>query len=68
MLKTGVGAQAAGYVQRFGHLVGGPVWTSAMNTAFSDALTTIAKNGGDPSGPLDTAVAAVRTQLKQIFG
>jgi ABC-type spermidine/putrescine transport system permease subunit II len=34
-------------VQEFGHLVGGPVWTSAMNTAFSDALTTIAKNGGD---------------------
>lgn len=68
VLRSGVGAQAARYVQQFGHLVGGPVWTSAMNTAFSDALTTVAKNGGDPSGPLKSAVSAVRTQLRQIFG
>jgi multiple sugar transport system substrate-binding protein len=67
-LKSGVGAQAARYVQDFGHLVGGPVWTAAMNTAFSDALTTVAKNGGDPSGPLRSAVGTVRTQLKQLFG
>jgi multiple sugar transport system substrate-binding protein len=56
------------FVQESGHLVGGPVWTDAMNTALSDALTDVAKNGGDPSGPMRTAVAGVNKQLQQVFG
>jgi multiple sugar transport system substrate-binding protein len=67
-LATGPAADAVGYVQRSGHLVGGPVWTDAMNTVLSDALTNIAKNGGDPSGPMRTAVSGVQAQLKQLFG
>ncbi|HJP79921.1 MAG TPA: extracellular solute-binding protein [Pseudonocardiaceae bacterium] len=67
-LKTGPAADAVRYVQESGHLVGGPVWTDAMNTALSDALSTVAKNGGDPSGPLRAAVGSVNTQLKQLFG
>lgn len=67
-LKTGPAADAVRYVQESGHLVGGPVWTDAMNTALSDALSTVAKNGGDPSGPLRGAVGSVNTQLKQLFG
>jgi len=39
-----------------------------MNTVLSDALTNIAKNGGDPSGPMRTAVSGVQAQLKQLFG
>ncbi len=67
-LRSGPAADAARYVQESSHLVGGPVWTDAMNTALSDALTTIAKNGGDPTGPLQTAVGTVKAQLKQLFG
>jgi multiple sugar transport system substrate-binding protein len=67
-LRTGPAADAVRYVQESGHLVGGPVWTDAMNTGLSDALSTVAKNGGDPSGPLRTAVGTVNTQLKQLFG
>ncbi|HEV3358288.1 MAG TPA: extracellular solute-binding protein [Pseudonocardiaceae bacterium] len=67
-LQSGPAADAARYVQESSHLVGGPVWTDAMNTALSDALTTIAKNGGDPTSPLQTAVGTVKTQLKQLFG
>ncbi|HEY4023002.1 MAG TPA: extracellular solute-binding protein [Pseudonocardiaceae bacterium] len=67
-LKTGPAADAVSYVQQSGHLVGGPVWTAAMNTALSDALSTVAKNGGDPSGPLRAAVGTVNGQLKQLFG
>ena len=67
-LNSGPAADAVKYVQESSHLVGGPVWTNAMNTALSDALTTVAKNGGDPTGPLQTAVGTVKTQLKQLFG
>jgi multiple sugar transport system substrate-binding protein len=67
-LSSGPAADAVKYVQESSHLVGGPVWTDAMNTALSDALTTAAKNGGDPSGPLRTAVGTVNSQLKQLFG
>jgi multiple sugar transport system substrate-binding protein len=67
-LSSGPAADAVKYVQESSHLVGGPVWTDAMNTALSDALTTVAKNGGDPSGPLQTAVGTVNSQLKQLFG
>jgi multiple sugar transport system substrate-binding protein len=67
-LRTGPAADAVGFVQNHGHLVGGPVWTDAMNTTLSDALTTVAKNGGDASGPLRGAVSGVRAQLKQLFG
>ncbi|HEX3778052.1 MAG TPA: extracellular solute-binding protein [Pseudonocardiaceae bacterium] len=67
-LTTGPAADAVRYVQQSGHLVGGPVWTDAMNTALSDSLTDIAKNGGDPSGPMHTAVSGVQAQLKQLFG
>lgn len=67
-LSSGPAADAVKYVQESSHLVGGPVWTNAMNTALSDALTTVAKNGGDPSGPLQTAVGTVKSQLKQLFG
>jgi multiple sugar transport system substrate-binding protein len=67
-LASGPAADAVKYVQESSHLVGGPVWTNAMNTALSDALTNVAKNGGDPSGPLQTAVGTVKTQLKTLFG
>jgi multiple sugar transport system substrate-binding protein len=67
-LRSGPAADAVRFVQDHGHLVGGPVWTDAMNTALSDALTTIAKNGGDASGPLRTAVSKVTAQLDQLFG
>lgn len=67
-LQTGPAADAVRYVQDSGRLVGGPVWTAAMNTALSDAFTTVAKNGGDPSGPLRDAVTKVRARLTQIFG
>lgn len=67
-LNSGPAADAVKFVQESSHLVGGPVWTNAMNTALSDALSTVAKNGGDPTGPLRTAVGTVNSQLKQLFG
>ena len=67
-LSSGPAADAVKYVQESSHLVGGPVWTNAMNTGLSDALTMVAKNGGDPTGPLQTAVGTVKSQLKQLFG
>ena len=40
-----------------------PLWTSAMATAYSDAVTNILANGADPKTELDAAQAKVEAEL-----
>jgi multiple sugar transport system substrate-binding protein len=67
-LKTGPAADAARFVKESSHLVGGPVWTSQANTALSDAVAKIAKEGADPVATTQTAVTAAKAELKRLFG
>jgi multiple sugar transport system substrate-binding protein len=67
-LKSGPAADAARFVQENGHLVGGPVWTQQSNTALSDAVAKIAKEGADPVAQTKAAVEVARAELKRLFG
>ncbi|SEP28750.1 ABC transporter substrate-binding protein [Amycolatopsis saalfeldensis] len=67
-LSSGVGADVAKFVQENSHLVGGPVWTQASNTALSDAVAKIAKEGADPVATTKTAVGVAQAELKRLFG
>jgi multiple sugar transport system substrate-binding protein len=67
-LKSGPAADAAKFVKESSHLVGGPVWTAQANTALSDAVAKIAKEGADPTATTQTAVAAAKAELARLFG
>ncbi|WP_020670066.1 ABC transporter substrate-binding protein [Amycolatopsis nigrescens] len=67
-LKTGPAAEAAGFVEKHSHLVGGPVWTAPCNTALSDALARIAKEGADPAVETRKALETTKAELKRLFG
>ena len=67
-LKTGPAADAARFVKENSHLVGGPVWTQQANTALSDAVAKIAKEGADPVAQTKTAVEVAKSELKRLFG
>jgi multiple sugar transport system substrate-binding protein len=67
-LRTGPAADAVRYVQQNSHLVGGPVWTAQANTALSDAVAKIAKEGADPVAQTKSAVDAAKAELKRLFG
>jgi multiple sugar transport system substrate-binding protein len=44
------------------------VWTQQANTALSDAVAKIAKEGADPVAQTKTAVEVARSELKRLFG
>ncbi|MDT8911217.1 sugar ABC transporter substrate-binding protein [Amycolatopsis sp. PS_44_ISF1] len=67
-LRSGVGADVARFVQQNSHLIGGPVWTQQANTALSDAVAKIAKEGADPAAQTKTAVGVAQAELKRLFG
>ncbi|MFD8492401.1 ABC transporter substrate-binding protein [Amycolatopsis sp. NPDC059657] len=67
-LKLGPAADAARYVKENSHLVGGPVWTAQSNTALSDAVAKIAKEGADPATETRKAVDVAKAELKRLFG
>ena len=67
-LTVGPAADAVGYVQQHSHLVGGPVWTNTMNTAYTDGLTRIARDGADLVGQIDRILDTVNDELKRLFG
>ena len=67
--RSGPAADAARFVKENSHLVGGPVWTQQANTALSDAVAKIAKEGADPVAQVKTAVdASPQAELKRLFG
>ena len=67
-LKSGPAADVARFVKESSHLVGGPVWTAQSNTALSDAVAKIAKEGADPADETRKAVEAAKAELKRLFG
>jgi multiple sugar transport system substrate-binding protein len=67
-LKAGPAADVARFVKESSHLVGGPVWTAQSNTALSDAVAKIAKEGADPADETRKAVETAKAELKRLFG
>ncbi|WP_326566483.1 extracellular solute-binding protein [Amycolatopsis rhabdoformis] len=67
-LRSGPAADVARFVKENSHLVGGPVWTQQANTALSDAVAKIAKEGADPVAQTKAAVTVAQAELKRLFG
>lgn len=61
-LKTGPAKEAVDFITKFG-VPGDPGWTTAMGTAYSDAVTNILKNGADVKSELTAAGAKVQAEL-----
>ncbi|MEU6128067.1 extracellular solute-binding protein [Saccharopolyspora sp. NPDC047091] len=67
-LRTGPAADAVRYTREHAHLVGGPMWTSAANSAMSDALFRIARQGADPVAETRKIVSTSDAELKRLHG
>lgn len=67
-LRTGPAADAVRYTREHAHLVGGPMWTSAANSALSDALFRIARQGADPVAETRQVVSTSDAELKRLHG
>jgi multiple sugar transport system substrate-binding protein len=44
-----------------------PLWTGAMGTALTDALTNVVRNGADPASELATAEKTVQAELDRLL-
>jgi multiple sugar transport system substrate-binding protein len=66
-LQSGPAAQAVTMAGRYG--VGdNPAWTLKMNTALTDALNAIVRQGKPAASELATAQTTVNSELKRLFG
>lgn len=66
-LQSGPAADAVKIANNYG--VGdNPVWTTKMNTALTDALTAIVRQGKPAAAELATAQTTVNSELKRLFG
>jgi multiple sugar transport system substrate-binding protein len=65
-LKSGVAADAVKLSTENGRAQTPLLWTPACNTAYTDALSNIIKNGDDPAGQLKNVIAKVNSELKRV--
>ena len=64
-LKSGVAAQAAGFVNSYGHAQTPLLWTPTSSAAFSDAVDKIIRSGANPASTLAAVESTVSTELKR---
>lgn len=66
-LQTGAAADIVTNLYEFG-VAGNPLWTPAMGTAFTEAVTNVVRNGADPAAELTTAEETVQAELDRLLG
>ena len=66
-LKTGEAADAVSILQQYGHAQTPLLWSPAMGTALSDAVTNIIKSGANPTTELAKVKTTVDAELKRIL-
>jgi multiple sugar transport system substrate-binding protein len=66
-LKTGLPAEAVQILQKYGQ-ANTPYWDSAMDTALTDAVSSILKHGANPMSALNTAADKSNTELQKLLG
>lgn len=64
-LKSGTAAQGVDILSKYGHAIS-PYWDSTMNTAYTDAVSTIVKNGGNALSILNTAAEKCQAELDKL--
>lgn len=66
-LKEGNAAEVVSFLNDYGH-PGRPLWTGAMGTAYTDALTRILRDGEDAASELAAAEQTVQEELDRLLG
>jgi len=65
-LQSGSAAQAVDLINKYGHALP-PLWDAAMDTALTDALSNILKNGANPVTALNAAADKANTELQTLL-
>lgn len=65
-LQSGKPAEAVQYLNKYGHATP-PLWDSAMDTALTDAVSSILKNGANPTTALNNAADKCNTELQTLL-
>jgi multiple sugar transport system substrate-binding protein len=65
-LQSGPAAQAVEILNKYGHATP-PLWDSAMDTALTDAVSNILKNGANPRSALNAAADKANTELQTLL-
>ena len=65
-LQSGPAAQAVEILNKYGHATP-PLWDSAMDTALTDAVSNILKNGAKPMSALNAAADKANTELQTLL-
>jgi len=63
VLKSGPAKDMVDLLNKYGRIEGGPEYTGAMDSIFSDMVAHILKSGADPKTEIDTAAAKMQTEL-----
>ena len=66
-LQTGAAADIVANLYEYG-VAGNPLWTPAMGTALTEALTNVVRNGADPAAELTSAEETVQAELDRLLG
>lgn len=66
-VATGPGADAARFVNELGH-TNDLFWSSAISDAFSGALSSVVKGGGDPAKEFGAAATKAQAELTRLKG
>ncbi|WP_035306627.1 ABC transporter substrate-binding protein [Actinokineospora inagensis] len=65
-LHSGPGKDAVGFVTGGGRIASPARWPARANTALSDAVSRVARQGADPVGELRSAVDIARTEIARL--
>src|SRR5256885_16273362 len=65
-LQSGPAAQAVEILNKYGHATP-PLWDAAMDTALTDAVSNILKNGANPLNALKAAADKCTTELQTLL-
>ncbi len=65
-LQSGPAAQAVEILNKYGHATP-PLWDAAMDTALTDAVSNILKNGANPMNALKAAADKCNTELQTLL-
>ncbi len=65
-LQSGPAAQAVDLINKYGHSLP-PLWDAAMDTALTDAISNILKNGANPTTALNAAADKANTELQTLL-
>lgn len=65
-LRDGPGADVVGFVADSGRIASPARWSAKANTALSDAVSRIAREGADPAAEIRAAVDVARTEIARL--